>query len=282
MPTLPPEARLEHLIARWDLAVDETRETPTALLAFGRRGAVPVVLKLARAAGDEWHAGPIVRAFNGAGMVRALEIADGAILLERLTPGTPLATLSLAGRDDEATSILAEVIGRLSAAELPPACPTVEGWGRGFARYLTTRDRQIPRPLVERAQARYRELAASQRDVRLLHGDLQHHNVLLDAHRGWVAIDPKGVIGEREYELGASLRNPAERLGDYISPGTIERRLARFGACLPIAIDRALAWAHAQAVLSAIWMVEDGAPVGPDDPTIRLAQTLEEMLPPPP
>lgn len=282
MPILPPEARLENLIARWHLAVDETRETPTALLAFGRRGAVPVVLKLSRAAGDEWHAGPIVQAFGGAGMVRALEIADGAILLERLTPGTPLATLSLTSGDDEATAILADVIDRLSATEIPPACPTVEVWGRGFASYLATGDRQIPRPMVERAQAWYLELAGSQRDARLLHGDLQHYNVLLDAHRGWVAIDPKGVIGELEYELGASLRNPAERLEDYISRGTIERRLARFGARLPIAIDRALAWAYAQAVLSAIWMIEDGASVAPDDATIRLAHTMEAMLPPPP
>jgi len=95
-------------------------------------------------------------------------------------------------------------------------------------------------------------------------------------------IDPKGVIGEREYELGASLRNPAERLEDYTSRGTIERRLACFGARLPIAMDRALAWGYAQAVPSAIWMIEDGGSVAPGDATIRLAHTMEAMLPPPP
>jgi streptomycin 6-kinase len=60
----------------------------------------------------------------------------------------------------------------------------------------------------------------------------------------------------------------------------IERRLARLGARLSIARDRVLAWACAQAVLSAIWMIEDGASVPPDDPTLRLAQGLEEMLAP--
>jgi streptomycin 6-kinase len=44
--------------------------------------------------------------------------------------------------------------------------------------------------------------------VRLLHGDLQHYNVLLDRKRGWLAIDPKGVVAEGEFELGAALRNP--------------------------------------------------------------------------
>ena len=55
----------------------------------------------------------------------------------------------------------------------------------------------------------FAELCASQRGVRLLHGDLQHYNVLFDRRRGWVSIDPKGVLGEPEYEIGAALRNPA-------------------------------------------------------------------------
>lgn len=280
-PPLGPHVRLENLIGTWGLVVQEIRETPTSLLALGERAGLPVVLKVARAPGDEWQAGAIIRAFNGEGMVRSLEIADGAVLLERLTPGTPLANLSLAGRDDEATEILAGVIDLLSASEVPPGCPTVTEWGRGFASYLRTGDRQIPRPLVKRAQAWYLELAESQRAVRLLHGDLQHYNILRDSQRGWVAIDPKGVIGELEYELGAGLRNPAERLEGFSSPRAIERRLAGLGDHLLIARDRTLAWAYAQAVLSAIWMIEDGAPVAPDDPVIRLAQGIEGMLPPP-
>jgi streptomycin 6-kinase len=101
---------------------------------------------------------------------------------------------------------------------------------------------------------------------------------LYDAHRGWVAIDPKGVVGEREYEIGASLRNPDERIVDFASPATVERRLS----CLsdgPLVLTRVLAWGYAQAVLSVLWMIEDGLAVSPDDATIRLALTLEGMLP---
>ena len=46
------------------------------------------------------------------------------------------------------------------------------------------------------AQRVHRRLCESQRDVRLLHGDLHHDNVLLDAGRGCLAIDPTGVTGE--------------------------------------------------------------------------------------
>jgi streptomycin 6-kinase len=212
-------------------------------------------------------------------MVRAYEHREGAVLLERLTPGRPLTSLSLAGHDDEATEILADVIQRLVAPHIPSECPTVEHWGRGFATYLRTGDQQVPRELVERGQSWYDALVRSQRQCRLLHGDLQHYNVLYDAQRGWLAIDPKGVVGEAEYELGASLRNPGE---PFTAPRVLERRLTIYGARLPLALDRVLAWAYAQAVLSVIWEFEDGASLTPDNPTLRFARTIEPMLPPAP
>lgn len=48
--------------------------------------------------------------------------------------------------------------------------------------------------------------------------DLQHYNVLFDDARGWLAIDPKGVVGEVEYEIGAILRNPIERPDLFAAP----------------------------------------------------------------
>jgi len=46
--------------------------------------------------------------------------------------------------------------------------------------------------------------------------------------------------------------------------------------------ERVLAWAYAQALLSAVWLVEDSIPVAPDAPQIQLARTIESMLPPGP
>ncbi len=51
------------------------------------------------------------------------------------------------------------------------------------------------------------ELLLSQGEPVLLHGDLHHYN-LLQHQDTWLAIDPKGVVGEREFEIGAFLRNP--------------------------------------------------------------------------
>ena len=112
----------------------------------------------------------------------------------------------------------------------------------------------------------------------LLHGDLQHYNVLFSRNRGWVAIDPKGVVGELEYEVGALLRNPVERPELFASSGTVTRRLETLTTLVDLDYSRTLAWSFAQAVLSAIWDVEDGYPVNPNHPALKLAQTLRPML----
>jgi streptomycin 6-kinase len=136
----------------------------------------------------------------------------------------------------------------------------------------------MPKELVEQGQRLYLELCASQKERMLLHGDLQHYNVLFDSARGWVAIDPKGVVGELEYEIGASLRNPYERPELLASPETIKRRLMCYEAGLKLDSGRALAWGFAQAVLSAIWSVEDGYRVDDGNPALRLANAIRPLI----
>jgi streptomycin 6-kinase len=169
---------------------------------------------------------------------------------------------------------------RMSRPREPAAAPaTVEDWGSGFRTYLASGEHQVPIPLVERAQQAYLTLCASQQRTRLLHGDLQHSNVVFDSQRGWVAIDPKGVAGEVEYEVGASLRNPVERPELFAAPHVVAQRLKRYATRLSLDTDRALRWAFSQAVLSAIWSVEDGAPVdGAPDPALRLAHAIQHLL----
>jgi streptomycin 6-kinase len=267
--------RVEERIRQWSVVAQHIVETQNSCLVFGRRGNQPVVLKVIRQPGDEWRCGEVLESFDGKGMVRVYEYSEGAVLLERLNPGTSLTGLALSGRDEEATEILAEVIQRMShPRESLEAFVTVQDWGKGFHRYLASGDHQIPNSLVEQAQHLYGELCASQQGARLLHGDLQHHNVLFDDERGWVAIDPKGVVGEIEYEIGASLRNPSEAPELFASPETVERRLRRYAARLKLDPDRALRWGFAQAVLSAIWSVEDGFAVDANTPSIELAKAI--------
>jgi len=278
-----PEKRVDERVRDWGVVVQDALETHTSFIVFGKRGIQSVVLKVIRYPGDEWRCGEVLAAFDGRGTARVYEYTEGAVLLERLSPGTPLASLSLEGRDEEATEILADVIGRMSQATEPSperlkAFPSAQDWGKGFQSYLASGDNQIPRSLVEQGRRLYFDLCASQRDVRLLHGDLQHYNVLFDSDRGWLAIDPKGVIGAIEYEIGAGLRNPYEKPELFASPVTVEKRLKCFEAKLKLDSDRALAWGFAQAVLSAIWAVEDGFAVDAGNPSIKLANAISQIM----
>ena len=259
----------------WGVAIERAAATATSVLVYGKRAGQPVVMKLAKHAGDEWRSGEIAAAFGGRGVVKVYEFVGGAALLEHVQPGEQLATLAVAGRDEEATEILASLIGRMSPGDAPTGCPTVDEWGAAFANYLATGDERVPRALVEPAQRIYAELCLTQRNPALLHGDLQHYNVLRDDQRGWLAIDPKGVIGELEYELGAMLRNPLG-VPELYTLEAAERRLERFGAALGIDVERARAWGFAQAVLSAIWLIEDGQEARADEPSLLLARALEQ------
>ena len=265
--------RAARLTRRWHVEVDSRIETDSSLIVFGRRGADPVVLKVVKQPGDEWRSGEVVNAFGARGVVRALEYDDGAALLERIVPGTKLVELTKAGHDDAATNAIADVIAAMAPDATPSWCPTVNEWGRGFARYLGRGDTQIPTSLVHRASDLYAELCETQGSTRLLHGDLQHYNVLRDEQRGWLAIDPKGVVGEAEYEVGALLRNPGELPAALTSPVIIERRVDTLSSRLGLDADRVLRWGFAQAVLSAIWLIEDGYPIGE---AVRIAEALGE------
>jgi streptomycin 6-kinase len=271
--------RLDRCARDWGVTVASTLDTQSSILAFGTRDDRPVVLKVVRAPGDEWRAGEILAAFRGEGTVHVLAHVPGAALLERAVPGRSLTSLVLEGRDDEATGILADVIRRMGASNPTVRwAVTAEEWGKGFRSYLDSGDAQVPAGLVDRARETYARLCASQQHTRLLHGDLQHYNILFDADRGWLAIDPKGVVGEVEYELGASLRNPGERPDLFASPAIVERRVGMHAARLGIDADRTLRWAYAQAVLSAIWSVEDGFPVDSAHLSLQLARAIEPLL----
>lgn len=272
------EERVRERIRDWKIQVIQSLDTESSVVVFGTRADKPVVLKVLRGASDEWHSGEVLDAFGGYGMVRIYEHVEGAVLLEGLHPATQLAVLSLGGRDEEATEILAGVIERLRPLRTLDSAPTVSDWGMGFIRYLASGDGQIPKALVERGERVYFDLAASQKNTRLLHGDLQHYNILFDSVRGWVAIDPKGVIGETEYEIGASLRNPAESPELFASPAAIERRIGQYEAALHLDAHRMLAWGFAEAVLSAIWLVEDGYAVNSGTLPIVLAGAIGTML----
>jgi streptomycin 6-kinase len=243
---------------RWGLVNDGSfQQFRRSVEPVRRADGTPAVLRLAppeELDAAEW--------FSGHGVVRVLDIdrSHGALLLERALPGTHLREL-VPERDDEATAAVASIMRSLwRAPDADCPFPSVRHWGR----FLEP---------ASRAAGIYFELCDSMDQPVVLHGDLHHDNVLRSGD-GWVAIDPKGVIGEPAYETGALLRNPVPGLLDVPSPSRLSRRRSD-QLCELLGLDaaRVRGWAYAQAVLSAAWPVDDG-----EDPSFWLA--VADMLEP--
>ena len=92
----------------------------------------------------------------------------------------------------------------------------------------------------------------------LLHGDLHHENIVGASRQPWLAIDPKGLIGEPPYETGALLRNPMPHLLNMDRPDLVlARRIEQLNDHLELDRARIRGWALAQAVLAVSWALED-------------------------
>jgi streptomycin 6-kinase len=205
--------------------------------------------------------------YNGRGAVKLLDVNAelGALLLERLRPGTLLVTLR---DDDQCTAAAAQVMKALwrPVPDTHPF-PTVFDWARAFSRL---RERYsggtgpIEAAWVEQAEAVFAEFEQTPSGMPvLLHGDLHHMNILSAQRSPWLAVDPKGVVGEPAYEPGALLRNPVPAIFARSDlPRLTARRIDQLAEHLEIDRRRIASWGMAQAVLSAVWNVEERKPVG--------------------
>jgi streptomycin 6-kinase len=224
-----------------------------------------------------------LRLWDGHGCAQLIEsdLDGGALLIERLLPGDILLDLT---DDDEATRIAAQVM-RALWCPAPPApedavFPTTARWANGLRRLRAMYDGgtgPLPEDTVQRAEALFAELLASSGAPMLLHGDLHHENILAAERAPWLAIDPKGLIGEAAYEVGALMRNPLPRLlalSDVTA--TLARRFDILAEMLGFDRQRMIAWSFAQAILSAWWHVEDHGYGW--EPTIALAERLAPLL----
>jgi streptomycin 6-kinase len=207
------------------------------------------------AGGEEERQGAALMAwYAGEGAARVLAHDDWVLLLERATGERSLEAMARGGQDDEATTILCQVAAGLHAprAQAPPASlvplPT---WFRQLEPAAAAHGGAFVKSAVAA-----RELLGSSRDVVVLHGDYHHGNVLDAGQRGWLAIDPKGLIGERGFEYANLFRNPDA--DSALSPVRMRRRAAIVAGQAGLDPTRLLKWVLAYAGLGAAWSLDSG------------------------
>jgi len=249
------DKKLSYYLDLWNLSDPQIlTQTTTSHIYTVTHGAETVILKILSASEtDEQRGAVALRCFEGRGAVRLLRYDEGAHLLE-YAAGDELVRLVERGEDENATRIIAQVIKQIHSA--PQDAPRdglvmLDLWfGALFTKAAADRQSGIE-SIYLRSAAFAERLLANQREVRVLHGDIHHRNIR-QSTRGWLAFDPKGLVGDRAYDCANTLCNP-------VMPELVhnETRLLTHAAILAdtLALDvsRVLAFTYAYACLNASW-----------------------------
>ncbi|MEH7123929.1 aminoglycoside phosphotransferase family protein [Bacillus sp. JJ1773] len=195
--------------------------------------------------------------FNGHGMVRIVDVdrIKGVLLLERLKPGTTLASLE---NNEEAAYIASQVMKKLWSPA-PKSVHIPHFKERGISLDKIYKDNPeglgpITKEMLQEATEIFRKLVETQTERFLLHGDLHHYNILRTGTDSWLAIDPKGLIGDREYDVIQFLLN---KLPDDQIIEVIEKRIDIFVKELNLDKNRILLYGSSHAVLATCWSIQD-------------------------
>jgi len=191
-----------------------------------------------------------LRFLNGQGAVRLLRASDDgfSLLLERCVPGTDLWSLSEEAADDVACTLLPRLW------QQPTSTAPFESLTDTVARWCEELPHEAPAAgydarLVDRALEHGRELAASQPQSVLLHGDFHPGNVLAARREPWLMIDPKPLVGDPAYDLAQWLHNRYEAATHAADPvAVLCEQIDRFAGRLGLDPARIAGWAFVKAL----------------------------------
>jgi streptomycin 6-kinase len=304
-------------IEKWDLhdpdVMPETRTSKLCRVVQGVNGE-KAVLKFLKPLGiaDEANGARILDYYNGVGAVRVIRYDEGAHLLEYAdgpqyddlgrhkyyADGKTLAQaldLGLSGKsadfsgvagDNGAVRIAADIVQKLHESKRFKKFP------EGLTPLESRFEELFTRAAIEEKEGRINSifaeavtlatyLLATQRDedVLPLHGDLHHSNIVHSDSRGeWLAIDPKGLFGDKAYELAPFFINPMGR-GEIMNVPGREMCLASiFSEALGYDRNRIIGFGAAQAALSASWSLADGRFARAEE-AIIVAEKLMSQVP---
>ncbi|MHB1101590.1 MAG: aminoglycoside phosphotransferase family protein [Devosia sp.] len=253
----PAQTALNQALIRWSLSrATLIAETATSwVYRVEQNGRNPAVLKqLKPDAGDKEQRGSALLAwYGGEGAATVFDAMDGVIFMEWLN-GPTLGEAARAGRDEEATIALATVVKALHGAREanPPLLLPLRQNYRALLEMSAAGWPAMSKDLLARAVGVAHKLFDKPAAALPLHGDLHHDNVI-SSSRGWLAIDPKGLLGDPVYEVANSFLNPIDAPKLVTDPRRIVRLADLYEARLGYNRKRVLGYAATHAALSACW-----------------------------
>lgn len=267
MATLYENEKLKKYLDGWDLSSPQLlKQTMTSKIYTVMHENETVILKLLSVSEvDEQRGALALRYFDGHGAVRLLRYDDDAQLME-YAAGDALVSLVERSEDENATRIIAQVIKQLHS--VPQDAPydgmiMLDRWFDALIEKAAGESQVGIESIYVRGASLAEQLLADQQEIRVLHGDIHHYNIR-HSPRGWLAFDPKGLVGERTYDCANTLCNP-------VMPELVhnETRLLNNAAILADALAlklwRVLAFTYVYACLNASWWTQLGDREGAED-----------------
>lgn len=251
----PP--KFNDYLDRWGLTPDgDPIITHSGHLLPVRQGDVSAMLKIAVET-EEKFGGLLMHWWAGQGAAPVLAHEGEALLMERAENNIFLADLARNGNDDEASRIICSAMATLhNRTDHPPfdLIPLTK-WFEDLAPAAAEHG-----GIFTACAATAAELLSTSRDVVVLHGDVHHQNILDFGSRGWLAIDPKRLQGERGFDYANLFCNPDAETA--IAAGRLARQVEVVVEASGLERKRLLKWIVAWAGLSATWWLQDGEPPG--------------------
>jgi len=241
---------------RWNLiGVRQVPNLSYNFVAFAKQNGEEVILKIGVPNPELVSEMRTLQLFDGEGTCRLLSCDEekGFLLIERLKPGKMLADLQ---NDEERTHTAIDVMQRIWRPAPNTSGPFIQltdwfGELKNIRPYFKGGTGPFPKKILERVETFLPGLFEG--DACLLHGDFHHFNIL-SSERGWLAIDPKGVVGPAGYEIGPLMLNP------WIKPMDRTQFKAQTARRVDILVERLgwtrekiIQWSLAHAILSAYW-----------------------------
>lgn len=244
----------------------------------------PAVVKVSFPHPDNVAEPDAFAAWGGRGAVLLYERADEcfAILLERAGAHT----LAQVRDNNEVVRIAGRLNRRLAipapSATLPRLRDRAPDWERELRHDAVDFADALPRHVVHAAVATARELGSDQSEL-MVHGDFHQRNILAGLREPWLAVDPKGYVGDPAYDGGTLLKT---RVLALLEEDDLDKALLRslevFAEAAELDGERVRRWAQFHAVQAAFWGRRHGfrlARGGPElDRRTQLADHLAHLL----
>ncbi|MFJ1582066.1 aminoglycoside phosphotransferase family protein [Streptomyces sp. NPDC088197] len=278
---------VDELLGRWECEPNgEVMHGGVGVIVpVQRRAGESAVLKVSFPHPGNVHEPDAFVAWRGCGAVLLHDRDDErfAMLLERVQPST----LAEVENGDEVVTVAGRLNHRL-AIPAPRGLPRLRdqagAWEERLRKDAEELPHALPRQVLDAAVATVRELGRVQPDT-LVHGDLHARNILRASREPWLAVDPKGYVGDPAYDGGTLLKSRALTLleADDLHKAA-HRILDVFAEATELDRERVQRWAQFHAVKAAFGGRRHGFRIARSGPQLdwltefvdRLAELLTE------